>query len=211
VRKPEPTAVAAAVPAAYPVGLTIDYPTAPRDKVSVFFRPFFAIPILIILALLTSKSGIHAACAGFLMIPTLLMLLFCRKYPKWWYDWNLGLASFSLRICAYMSLLGDAYPSTDQEQAVHLRMPYPDAARELSPWMPLVKWFLAIPHYVVLFALGVVAVLAVVIAWFAILFGGKYPAGLFVFVTDVMRWYIRVVAYTLILTTDEYPPFRLGE
>jgi hypothetical protein len=83
--------------------------------------------------------------------------------------------------------------------------------RELNRWLPLVKWLLAIPHYVVLFFLFIVATVAVIIAWFAILFTGRYPRGLFSFVEGVIRWYNRVVAYAIVLVTDRYPPFRLSQ
>jgi hypothetical protein len=139
-----------------------------------------------------------------------LMILFREKYPRWWYDWNLNLQRFSARIAVYLGLMDDRYPSTDEEQAVRLDYPYPDAARDLARGMPLVKWFLAIPHYVVLFFLTLAAVVAVVIAWFAILFTGRYPRGLFDFVEGVMRWHNRVIGYAFALVTDRYPPFRLA-
>jgi hypothetical protein len=139
------------------------------------------------------------------------MLLFRRKYPRWWFDWNLALTKFGLRVAAYGMLLRDEYPSTDEEQAVHVQLAYPDASRELNRWMPLVKWLLAIPHYFVLAVLCLGAVFGVVGAWFAILFKGTYPRALFEFVVGVLRWWLRVAAYAFLLTTDRYPPFRLAE
>jgi len=138
------------------------------------------------------------------------MLLFRKKYPKWWYDWNFNLTGFCYRVDAYLYLLTDVYPSTDEEQSVHLELPYPDAATELNRWLPLVKWFLAIPHFVVLIFLGLAALVVTIIAWFAILFTGIFPRGMFDFVVNVIRWGFRVSAYAIILTTDKYPPFRLG-
>ncbi|MFC1894258.1 DUF4389 domain-containing protein, partial [Chloroflexota bacterium] len=137
------------------------------------------------------------------------MILFRQKYPKWWFDWNVALTKFSTRVGAYMGLLTDVYPSTDEEQAVHIEIPYPDVKNELNRWLPLVKWFLAIPHYIVLFFLYIAAVVCVVIAWFAILFTGRYPRGLFDFVVGVTRWSLRVDAYVLLLVIDRYPPFAL--
>jgi asparagine N-glycosylation enzyme membrane subunit Stt3 len=161
--------------------------------------------------LLAAGAGSYsAAAAGFVVAPTLLMLLFRQKYPRWWFDWNVALAAFSYRCSAYFLLLRDEYPSTDEEQAVHLQIVYPNAM-ELNRWLPLVKWLLAIPHYIVLVVLGVAALVCVVIAWFAILFTGTYPRGLFVFVVGVLRWSLRVRAYAFLLVTDQYPPFQLSE
>jgi hypothetical protein len=141
----------------------------------------------------------------------MLMLVFKQKYPRWWFDWNIALTRFGTRVGAYLALLRDEYPSTDEDQAVHIEIPYPDAKKDLNRWLPLVKWFLAIPHYIVLFFLGIAAIFVVIVAWFAILFTGRYPKGLFDFVVGVMRWSLRVSAYAALLTTDEYPPFTLGE
>ena len=148
---------------------------------------------------------------GLLFIPALLMLLFRRKYPRWWFDWNLELLRFSSRISAYLVLLRDEYPSTDEEQAVHLDIDYPDAQQDLNRWLPLVKWFLAIPHYIILIPLSIVALLCLIGAWFAILFTGRYPRDLFNLIVGFNRWWLRVIAYAFILVTDQYPPFRLSD
>jgi hypothetical protein len=152
-----------------------------------------------------------AGAGGVLFAGPLLMILFRRKYPRWWFDWNLELQRFGSRVVAYLALMDDRYPSTDDHQSVRLDYAYPDAGRDLNRWLPLVKWFLAIPHYVVLAVLNVAAVAAVVAAWFAILATGRYPRGLFSFVEGVIRWNDRVIGYALTLVTDAYPPFRLGE
>lgn len=146
---------------------------------------------------------------GALFLPTLLMILFRRKYPRWWFDWNLELTRFTTRVVAYLGLLREEYPSTDEKQAVHLDLDYPDAARDLNRWLPIVKWILAIPHYIVLAILWVAALFSVVIAWFAIIFTGRYPRRLFDFVVGVGRWSLRVEAYMWLLITDRYPPFSL--
>ena len=135
---------------------------------------------------------------------------FRQKYPGWWFDWNVALTAFGLRVMAYLALLRDEYPSTDEEQAVHLDIVYPDAKLELNRWLPLVKWLLALPHFIVLGLLAAAAVVCVILAWFAILFTGHYPRSLFDFVVGVFRWWVRVAAYAVLLTTDRYPPFRLG-
>ncbi len=155
--------------------------------------------------------GVTLSAGGVLFLATMLMLVFRQKYPRWWFDWNIALTKFSTRVGAYLALLRDEYPSTDEEQAVHIEIPYPDAKKDLNRWLPLVKWLLAIPHYIVLFFLGIAAIFVVIIAWFAILFTGRYPKGLFDFVVGVMRWSLRVDAYAILLTTDEYPPFTLNE
>ena len=208
----------AEVVAKYPVSLSIDYPER-LNRLTTFFRLFTVIPIAIVLSLIVSlgsrgdgDGGLSFGyAAGFVFLPTLLMLLFRRKYPRWWFDWNLALTKFSTRVSTYFLLLRDEYPSTDEEQAVHIDIPYPDAQKDLNRWLPLVKWFLAIPHYIVLWFLGIAAFVCVVIAWFAILFTGRYPRGLFDFVVGVFRWSLRVAAYAFLLTTDRYPPFSLGE
>jgi hypothetical protein len=203
---------------AYPASLNIDYPDRPLNRLTSFFRIITVIPIAAILWLITSanldwgktSSSWHMVLTGygFLFLPLVLMILFRKKYPKWWYDWNLALVKFSFRVSSYLLLLRDEYPSTDEEQAVHVEMSYPDA-QMLARGMPLVKWFLAIPHYVVLYFLGIAAVVCWIIAWFAILFTGRYPKGLFDFIVGVLRWSFRVQAYAWILITDKYPPFSL--
>ncbi len=199
----------------YPMNLSIDYPDRNLDKLSTFFRILWAIPIWIVLALLVCTAGAWEEdtwwWGGFVVLPTLLMILFRQKYPKWWYDWNLAIARFATRFVAYLALLRDEYPSTDEEQAVHLDIPYPNARDDLNRWLPLVKWLLAIPHYIVLWFLAIAAIVVVIVSWFAILFTGRYPKDLFDFVVGVFRWYLRVVAYAFLLTTDRYPPFRLSQ
>ena len=208
--------------ASYPVQFSVEYPDRPLNRLTTLLRIFTAIPILIVLstvsgATYSSNSNGRGAVAtglgagGILFLGPLLMILFRQKYPRWWFDWNLQLLRFSNRTTAYLALMDDHYPSTDEEQSVHLDFPYPNVPQELNRWLPLVKWLLAIPHFVVLFFLGIAAFVAVVIAWFAILFTGRYPRGLFDFVEGVIRWYNRVVGYALVLVTDRYPPFQLRQ
>ena len=195
----------------YPVSFAVDYPERDLNRVTTGFRIFTVIPIVIVLATL-GGGGVPAAVAagGILFIPTALMIVFRQKYPRWWYDWNRELLRFANRVGVYVALMDDRYPSTDEQQSLRLDFPYPDAQRDLNRWLPLVKWFLAIPHYIVLFFLWVAALIVVVIAWFAILFTGRYPRDLFDFVAGVFRWHNRVVAYAFVLTTDRYPPFSLS-
>ncbi|MEA2407584.1 MAG: hypothetical protein QOE69_1703, partial [Thermoleophilaceae bacterium] len=146
-----------------------------------------------------------------LVFGPLLMILFRQKYPRWWFDWNLQLSRFMSRVGVYLALMDDRYPSTEEQQAVHLDFDYPDAARDLNRWLPLVKWLLAIPHYIALFFLSLAMIVVVILAWFAILFTGRYPRGMFDFVEGVIRWHNRVVGYAFILVTDRYPPFSLSQ
>ena len=201
----------------YPASLSIDYQEGPRDKLTAFFRPFAAVPILIVVGLLSgggvdwkaSPWSLGLASAGMVVLPTVLMILFRQKYPKWWYEWNLELSRFAMRVGSYLALLRDEYPSTDEEQSVHLDIAYPNVEQELGAGMPLVKWFLAIPHLIVLAFLGIAAFVCVVASWFAILFTGRQPHSLFEFIVGYLRWEMRVMAYAFLLTTDRYPPFSL--
>jgi hypothetical protein len=206
---------------AYPARFDIDYPER-LERLSTALRIFLVIPVAIVISLLnatgnetvvtetgeqvtTSGGGI----AGGLFVATMLMIVFRMKYPRWWFDFARDLTRFGARVGSYLFLLTDRYPSTYEEQAVHLDIEYPDVERELNRWLPLVKWLLAIPHYVLLVFLIFGAMLVSVIAWFAILFTGRYPRGLFDYTVGVGRWALRVNAYAFLLTTDRYPPFSL--
>lgn len=205
----------------YPARLEIDHPER-LDRLTTFFRLVWAIPILVILGLLTG-SGTETVVretgetiertgggiSGGLFLATMLMIVFRRRYPRWWFDFARELTRFGARVGAYLALLTDRYPSTVEEQAVHLDIDYPDVEPDLSRWLPLVKWLLALPHYIALLLLGVAAIGTIVIAWFAILFTRQYPRSLFDFVVGVGRWALRVQAYAFLLVTDRYPPFSL--
>jgi Domain of unknown function (DUF4389) len=207
--------------AAYPVRFTVDYPDRPLDRLTTGFRIFVAIPILIVLGTVSggeswqwgtdNTQAAVVGAGGLLFLGPLLLILFRQKYPRWWFDWNLELQRFGNRVAAYLALMDDRYPATDEHQSVHLDYPYPDAQRDLNRWLPLVKWLLAIPHYIVLLFLDVAALVVVIVTWFAILFTGRYPRGMFDFVEGVIRWHNRVIAYALVLVTDRYPPFQLSQ
>jgi hypothetical protein len=207
---------------AYPVQFSVDYPDRQLDRLSTLLRLIYVIPIAIVLQTVSggastwsSRAGsdttvISAGAGGLLIIGPLLMILFRQKYPRWWFDFNLELQRFSSRVGAYVFLMDDRYPSTDDHQSVHVEWVYPDVPRDLNRWLPLIKWLLAIPHYVVLAILYIAVFFALIIVWFAILFTGRYPRALFNFVEGVFRWTNRVVGYAITLVTDEYPPFRLS-
>ena len=206
-------------PTAYPARLDVDHADQ-YDRVKTLFRIVLIIPIAIVYDVLTSgvtHTSYHeggqvvtttsGGIASGLFLATLLMILFRQRYPRWWFDFALELARFGARLGAYLALLTEKYPSTVEEQDVHLELDYPEVERDLNRWLPLVKWLLAIPHYVVLLFLTVGAFFAVIFAWFAILFTGRYPRGLFDYVVGVGRWWLRVEAYAFLLLTDQYPPF----
>jgi len=205
----------------YPVELSVDYPDRDLDRLSSALRIFWMIPIAIVLGAIggysarwggsgsTGATSIAVGGTGLLFLPPLLMIVFRQKYPRWWFDWNLQLLRFANRVGVYFALMDDRYPSTDEQQSVHLDFPYPDARAGLNRWLPLVKWLLAIPPYILLFVLYIGAFFAGIGAWAAILFTGHYPRGIFDYLEGVIRWHNRVVGYAFILVTDEYPPFRL--
>ena len=211
---------------AYPARLEVDYPEQGLNRATTLFRLILAIPIVAVLVVLTGGGGsntqqsddilmaavsaavsIAVSAGGVIFLPVLFMILFRRKYPRWWFDWNLELTRFSNRVSAYFMLLRDEYPSTDEEQAVHIEIEYPDVERDLNRWLPLVKWLLVFPHYIVLGLLANAVLVVTVIAWFAIVFTGRYPRGMFNFVVGWSRWALRVGAYAFLLVTDRYPPF----
>jgi hypothetical protein len=207
----------------HPVRFSVDYPDRPLDRLTTAFRIFTVIPIAIVLSSIGGFVGggdysagsdaqtIAIGGTGLLFLPPLLMIVFREKYPRWWFDWNLELLRFTNRVGTYFALMSDRYPSTDEPQWVRLDVPYPDAKRELNRWLPLVKWLLAIPHYIALFFLYLAVIVVVIVAWFAILFSGRYPRGIFDFVEGVIRWHNRVLGYAFILVTDRYPPFSLSQ
>ena len=208
----------------YPVQYSVDYPEEPRNRLTVLVRIILAIPLFAIATLIGRYAfnqdqmqdiapdiaiGIWVAGMG-LWTATLLMILFRKKYPRWWFDWELELNRFGARIGAYVLLLRDEYPSTDEEQSVHLDIAYPDAETQLNRFMPLVKWILAIPHYIILAILWIIVLVLTIIAWFIVLITGRYPRSMFSFVVGVSRWTYRVMAYMFMLSTDRYPPFSVS-
>jgi hypothetical protein len=205
------TALTSSAP--YAARLTVDYPER-LNRLTTFFRMIWILPVAFVLSLVSvtgdgARSG--GAVLGGLWVAIALMIAVRMLYPRWWFDFARELTRFGARVGAYFALLTDRFPSTVDEQSVHLEIDYPDVQRDLNRWLPLVKWILAIPHYVVLVLLMIGAIVAIVIAWFAILITGRYPRPLFDYVVGVGRWSLRVNAYALLLVTDRYPPFSLGD
>lgn len=212
-----------AQPSQYPIQFSVDYPEKPLSRLTTFFRGILIIPIAIIMTMVSEGSTFHYAwidsasnaakstsfTVGFLFLAILLMILFRKKYPRWWFNWNLELARFQARVTSYFFLLRDEYPSTDEQQSVHLDFEYPTSDK-LNRFLPLVKWLLAIPHYIVLIVLSLIAIIFLLIAWFAILFTAKYPRFLFNYIVAYIRWTYRVAAYAILLVTDKYPPFSFN-
>jgi len=194
----------------YPVSFSVDYPDRALNRMTTAFRIFVVIPIAILLGTVAGATGAAAGAGGLLFFGPLLMILFRQKYPRWWFDWNLELQRFGARVSAYLALMDDSYPATDDHQSVHLDYAYPSVTEDLNRWLPLVKWFLAIPHYIVLIVLDIAAFVMAIVAWFAILFTGRYPRSVFDFEEGVLRWHNRVIGYAITLVTDRYPPFRLA-
>jgi hypothetical protein len=208
----------------YPVQFSVEYPEEGRNRLTALVRIILAIPILIIFGLIGNSLGLGDMDSSWnwgrtealiismgLYLATMLMIVFRGKYPRWWFDWNLEVSRFSARVGAYLFLLRDEYPSSDEQQAVTLEISYPDVQGQLNRVLPLFKWLLAIPHYIVLAILGIVSIFVVFIAWIAILITGRYPVWMFNYIVGLFRWGLRVAAYAFLLTTDRYPPFRLGE
>ena len=203
----------------YPVQLSVDYQGS-RNRLSVLLRIILAIPILVVGAFIggyfdtgspeLNEAMLPISVGGVLFIGPLLMIVFRKKYPRWWFDWNLELSRFTLRVSAFLLVLRDEYPSTDEEQSAHLQIEYPNVETDLNRIFPIFKWLLAIPHYIVLAVLWILVIPVTILAWLLILVTGQYPQGIFEFVVGVLRWSNRVGAYAFLLTTDRYPPFRLS-
>ena len=204
----------------YPVSFSVDYPDRALDRTTTFFRIFTVIPIAIVLGAVAGgtwewsypngATGVAAGAGGLLFFAPMFLIVFRQKYPRWWFDWNIELQRFLNRVWAYLALMDDRYPSTDEHQSVHLDYAYPDVAENLNRWLPLVKWALAAPHVLVLIVLDIAAFVMAIVAWFAILFTGRYPRSVFDFEEGVLRWQNRVIGYAITLVTDRYPPFRLA-
>jgi hypothetical protein len=181
---------------AYPVTFDVDYPEQQSRWVTLF-RLILAIPVYIPASIINGAVGSIGQFA-------FVTILFRKKYPRWAFDFLAVGYRYYYGALAYLLLLRDEYGPFDDIGTVRVDFEYPE---KLNRWLPLVKWLLAIPHYIVLYLLWIVYVIVLIIAWFAILITGKHPRALFDFGVAVNRWSLRVTAYAFALTTDQYPPF----
>jgi len=193
---------APAPPPSYPVRFDVEYPQR-LSRWRIFLKWLFAIPQLIILYLLGVVSYVLVFIAFF-------AILFTKKWPRGMFDFTVQIQRWTLNVYSYVGLLRDEYPPFSGEPGeyspVTLEIDYDE---RLSRWKIFLKWLFAIPHLIVLWFLYVAAFVALVIAWFAILFTARFPRGLFDFVVGTLRWHERVYAYAFLLLTDRYPPFTL--
>lgn len=182
-----------------------------RDKNTALFRIFLVVPVLIFLSSFSSfTDDAIGYLGGFFVLPVVLTLLFRNVYPSYVLAFNKALLELSNRINAYLLLLTDEYPSIEANQKVRLIYPEIEGGKKLSPWMPLVKWFLAIP----LFLLGVIyaiyALALTLVAWITVISKGYYPEDKAEEVIKVIAYWNRLYGYALLLVTDEYPSFSLN-
>ena len=182
-----------------------------RDKNTALFRVFLAVPVLIFLSSFSEfADNLPGVIGGFLILPVVLSLLFRNVYPSYVLAFNKALLELSNRINAYLLLLTDEYPSIEANQKVRLIYPEIEGGKKLSPWMPLIKWFLAIP----LFLLGVIyaiyALALTLVAWVTVISMGHYPEDKAEEVIKVIAYWNRLYGYALLLVTDEYPSFSLN-
>ena len=199
----------------YAARLEIEYPEA-LNRLTTLLRPLWAIPIIVVVALLSGMSAGSSEAqagslgiAGGLFLATVLMIVFRQRYPRWWFDFAREFTRLNTRIWAYLTLMTDQYPSTEDQQTVALELDYPMVEEDLNRWLPLVKWALAIPHWIIIAVLFPFVAIAVLISWVAILITGSYPRPLFDFVLGYSRVALRAQSYALLLLTDRYPPFSL--
>ena len=182
-----------------------------RDKNTALFRLFLAVPVLIFLSSFSEfADDLPGVIGGLLVLPVVLSMLFRNVYPSYVLSFNKALLELSNRVNAYLLLLTDQYPSIEANQKLRLIYPEIDGGKKLSPWMPLVKWFLAIP----LFLLGIIYAIygfaLTLISWFSVITKGFYPEDKAEEVVKVIAYWNRLYGYALLLVTDEYPSFSLN-
>ena len=190
----------------------IDVSLTERNRLTAFFRIILVVPMAIFLASFAptdlSADGSNYWAVGFLVLPTALAIVFRRIYPSYLLVFNEALLSLQTRVDAYILLLTDEYPSIEENDIVSVTFPSVDA-KQLNQWLPLVKWFLAIPLYIVGLFYIIYAALLTIFAWLTVIFTGNYPEKCAEGVVGTIAYWNRVAGYALLLVTDEYPTFSL--
>lgn len=187
--------------AEYPIRFDVEYPER-LSRWKIFVKWLLAIPHLIIIYLLGIVLNVMVLIAFF-------AILFTKKWPRGMFDFAVQIQRWTWNVYAYVLLLRDEYPPFSGDSGEYPLTYEVEYREDLSRWMIFVKWLLAIPHFIVLSVLVIAAAVVGVIAFFAILFTGRYPRGMFDFVVGTMRWYQRAYGYAFLLFTDRYPPFSL--
>jgi hypothetical protein len=184
---------------------------ANRDKNTALFRVFLAVPVLIFLFSFSSFSDDWIGyLGGIFVLPVILSLLFRNVYPSYVLAFNKALLELSNRVNAYLLLLTDQYPSIEANQKVRLIYPEIGGGKKLSPWLPLVKWFLAIPLFLLGIIYAIYGLALTFVAWFTVISKGYYPEEKAEKVIKVIAYWNRLYGYALLLVTDEYPSFSLN-
>jgi len=191
----------------------IDVTLTERDRISALFRIILVIPMAIFLASFSpsdysSTDSPNFLAVGFLALPVALAIIVRQIYPSYLLAFNEALLSLQTRVDAYVLLLTDEYPSIEENDVVSVVFP-PVDAKLLNRWLPLVKWFLAIPLYVVGLFYILYSLLLTIFAWFNVVFTGNYPEKCAEGVVGTIAYWNRVAGYALLLVTDEYPTFSL--
>ena len=182
-----------------------------RDKNTALFRVFLAVPVLIFLGSFSEfADNLPGVIGGFLILPVVLSLLVRNVYPSYVLAFNKALLELSNRINAYLLLLTDEYPSIEANQKVRLIYPEIEGGKKLSPWMPLVKWFLAIPLFLLGLIYAIYALALTLVAWVTVISKGHYPEDKAEEVIKIIAYWNRLYGYALLLVTDEYPSFSLN-
>ena len=183
--------------------------TRKRNRATTFFRPILIIPILIFVGTFSSSNSDAMSISFTLAVPVLLALVFRNIYPSYIYGFNQSFLELQNRISLYALYLTDDFPSIEKSKNVTITLPDIKGGKALNRWLPLVKWFLAIPLYIVGVAYLIVTIIYTIIAWFNILFTGKYPKFAIDFVVGTIQFWNSVTGYAFILVTAEYPSFSL--
>jgi hypothetical protein len=191
----------------------IDVSLTERNRLTALFRLVIAAPMLIFIASFAPSADLFSSDAnyfmvGFLSLPVALAIVFRQIYPSYLLTFNEALLSLQTRVDAYVLLLTDGFPSIEENDVVSVVFPEVDA-KALNRWLPLIKWFIAIPLYLVGIFYAIYAAFLTLFGWISILFTGNYPERCAEGVVGTIAYWNRVIGYALLLVTDEYPTFSL--